>query len=394
MAIFPLLLLLSAVIRPLGWRDLPDGLRRRIPEEAFQGRIEAANRDMARRERDGEWDALIYYALQSRAFTALPPVEPALSARRFVDAMPAGEKACYLRGECSSASPIPAGALRRLLAFQRSGARDPRTASLRPLLATGDAAAEYRRAMRFLYLKEFARAPDSYRSRGLSTDTALVSSFTVWNALGILSGVRPKPRIERVLIAGPGLDLASRTRLGENTPPQSSQPYLAAKALRELGLAETVAIDCLDISPRVVAFIDRFPTHPVLQLPAETEASAEPEFLTWRRSLGTRLVLSPAEAESIRAYRANILTQRASGSYDLVIATNILLYFTDRELELAIAGISSMLRPGGYFVHNELRPGLEGLLSVSGMAPVAGRTLRIAPGLLDALAIYRRTPVQ
>ena len=99
--------------------------------------------------------------------------------------------------------------------------------------------------------------------------------------------------------------------------------------------------------------------------------------------------MPPEIAEHVHAARANLLTERSDARYDLVIVTNVLLYFSDPELELAMGSIASMLRTDGYLIHNELRPALEQISSEAGLTAVTGRTLRIAPGLLDAFAIYR-----
>ena len=53
----------------------------------------------------------------------------------------------------------------------------------------------------------------------------------------------------------------------------------------------------------------------------------------------------------------NIVTQRLEPSspgepFDLVIATNILLYYDVFEQSLAAANIVRMLRPGGFFLSN------------------------------------------
>lgn len=382
------LLLLAIAVRPLSWADLPDGLRIKIPMAEFARRTDLASTDMARREREGEWDALIYYALQSRSFTHLPPIEPAVSARGFVDSLQPERRACYLSGECNAADAVPMDAAARLAALRRS-AKPGRARYFRTLMNSGDPGAEYRRAMRFLYRKEFADDPASYRTRGLSTDTGLAPSYTVWNALNVLHAIHPKFRVQRALIIGPGLDVASRTALAEHAEPQSYQPYLTALALRHLGMAETVEVHCLDVNPRVIAFIDNFFRKPTLEFPRSDEAQAEPAYRAWRKTLGDRLAVPPEIAEHVHAARANLLTERSDARYDLVIVTNVLLYFSDPELELAMGSIASMLRTDGYLIHNELRPALEKINSEAGLTAVSGRSLRIAPGLLDAFAIYR-----
>ena len=84
---------------------------------------------------------------------------------------------------------------------------------------------EYLRAMRFIYQKEFVAqragadaVAELYRTRGLSTDTAVEAGYVVYNGLGIVRALDPERRIRRVLIVGPGLDLAPRTGLLEAGP--------------------------------------------------------------------------------------------------------------------------------------------------------------------------------
>src|SRR5262249_24345142 len=124
------------------------------------------------------------------------------------------------------------------------------------------------RAMRFLYQKEFVaqHSPDAadavaalYRSRGLSTDTADEAGYVVYLGLGVLKSLEPDLRVGRVLIVGPGLDLAPRTGLTDEAPPESHQPWAVIDALVGLGLARVDDLDivCADINPRVVDHLER-----------------------------------------------------------------------------------------------------------------------------------------
>ena len=127
---------------------------------------------------------------------------------------------------------------------------------------------EYVRAMRFIYRKEFlaprgaagsAAVHDLYRERGLSTDTAVESGFVIQTGLAVLKALEPDRRVRRVLIVGPGLDLAPRTGLLEEAPPQSYQPWSVMDALVSLGLSrvDDLAIVGVDINPRVVEHLRR-----------------------------------------------------------------------------------------------------------------------------------------
>jgi hypothetical protein len=381
--------MLVITVRPLVWEDLPEGLHIRLPKIDFARRVAVARKDMARRQREGDWDTLIYYALQSHAFTEMPTIEPAVSARRFVDSMETGQRSCYLNGQCPTAGAVPADASARLQQLRHS-TQGGRVQFFQQLLRTGDASAEYRRAMRFLYRKEFADDPTPYRDRGLSTDTSLAQSYTVWNALTVLHAVDPKFRVRRALIVGPGLDVASRTGLTDQAEPQSFQPYLTPTALRQLKMADTVDIDCLDVNPNVIEFIAHFPSKPVLEFPDASASAGEREFQDWRKRLGERMTFPHQISEHVHAAKANILTERSDATYDLIVVTNVLIYFTNEELELAMGSIASMLRPEGYVIHNELRPELEAISSAASLMAVTGRSFRIAPRLFDAFAIYKR----
>ncbi|WP_217551393.1 hypothetical protein, partial [Pantoea sp. GbtcB22] len=76
----------------------------------------------------------------------------------------------------------------------------------------------------------------------------------VYNGLGVLKSLAPATRIRRVLIVGPGLDLAPRTGFLETNAPQSYQPWAVIDALVSLGLAriDDLAVVGADINPRVV----------------------------------------------------------------------------------------------------------------------------------------------
>jgi hypothetical protein len=70
----------------LRYQDLPASIERRFDAKTFDARTQALERETTeRRRREGEFDHLIYYALQSQRFTQLPWIEPALSARELME---------------------------------------------------------------------------------------------------------------------------------------------------------------------------------------------------------------------------------------------------------------------------------------------------------------------
>jgi hypothetical protein len=316
--------------------------------------------------------------------------------------------------------------------------RDPRSDQFRELigisLGPGEVPLsllrnEYARSMRFLYRKEFEQGAESlYHDRGLSTDTQVEANYAVW---GMLSALAAKPSarpLNRVLIVGPGLDLAPRTDLVDVYEPQSFQPFAVADALITLKLAERSAlrIECIDVNAQVISFLRDFARrkqrllHLFSGLADRPDRSLTAEFKGYFRSLlggigreeppvvrpalGARLqktVLIDQEiARQITASRLDVITERfePSPGYDLVVATNVLQYFGDAELLLAIANIASMLGDGGFFLHNEARPELAAVTTRLGLPPTQSRTFLIAGtranGLFDGAAIHQkiRTP--
>jgi SAM-dependent methyltransferase len=217
------------------------------------------------------------------------------------------------------------------------------------------------------------------------------------------------------LVIGPGLDFAPRTELIDAFRPQSFQPYAVADAVLGLHLAQLgeLRIDCVDINNRVIDFINRFPAgNRRLHLYSEPGVAdyneyfaglgsfigaAAPETQTPKLPPGfleRSIVVNNQVAAAIHAIRLNILTERLEQSYDLVIATNVLLYFNPNELSLALTNIAKMLRPGGCFVHNDLRPVTEADGDLLQMPPVAARSILIAHGrrapLYDSFSICRK----
>jgi hypothetical protein len=280
--------------------------------------------------------------------------------------------------------------------------------------------------MTFLFQKEFAdRAPDTvarlYETRGLSTDTAVEAGYAVHAGLGILKGLDGSRRVRRVLIVGPGIDLAPRTGLLEAGPPESYQPWAVIDALVSLGLSQLDDLEVVgaDINPRVVDHLRASrQSPPVLQLVSGIGESATltfaPGYREYFAGLGKaigsvragirapvghvskRVSVGRKAASTLRAEQLNIVTGRFDGeTFDLVIATNILPYFGGAELTLALANIASMVAPGGLFLHNDTRPIVQEDAAAAGLPAEQSRqvivaTVKGAPPLADTIVLHRR----
>ncbi|PYR71848.1 MAG: hypothetical protein DMF86_25075, partial [Acidobacteria bacterium] len=229
-----------------------------ITAGGFPAYVQRVHQSNLRRVREGDLDHLIFYALQSARFTDLPPIEPALSAKGLVESLAPRERDTFLRTSRAPLARIPVPVRSRVGALIRAvdlPSQDPRLAYFRALVnetfpvrsaRLPGLLHEYLRAMRFLYEKEFVaqRSPGAadavaglYRARGLSTDTEVEAGYLVYLGLAILRSLDPNVRVRRVLIVGPGLDLAPRTGLLEAGPPESYQPWAVIDALIGLRLS-------------------------------------------------------------------------------------------------------------------------------------------------------------
>lgn len=420
-------------VRRIAWADVvplqarldADG----VSDRTFDDRISRLAFDNARRIRLGDIDHLVFYLLQSTRYTSLPPIEPALSARAFVAGLRVDAQPAFLRGE-DPRRPLDEAVRSRVRAFidaARRPGHDARLAYFARLLAdeVPDEAAreswlasEYLRVMRFVYEKEFgagrgstADAAALYRTRGLSTDTAVEAGFVVSQAIGMLRGLDPRRRVRRVLLIGAGLDLAPRTTLVESAPPQSYQPWAVLDALVGVGVSALgdVTIVTADINPRVVEHLRAAATTPpelllVSGLGDDGRVTLAPGYREYFAGLGRaigevddgqggagRAVSVPAghlfrrirvarqAASAIDAVRLDIVTERLTEApFDLVVATNVLPYFDDHALALALTNIAAMLGPGGVLLHNESRPALHALAPSLGLPPSHSRHALIA----------------
>ena len=185
---------------------------------------------------------------------------------------------------------------------------------------------------------------------------------------------------------GPGLDFTNKAEGYDFYPLQTIQPFALADSLVRTGLATAadLRMTTFDLSPRVNQHLETARDRALqgtpydLQLPLDADDSTHhwtPELVSYWQHFGERIGSSiqalapPAPGLRVRAIRIppdvmkyvaprdlNIVVQRLAGSeppaFDLVVATNILVYYDAFEQGLALANVASLLRPGGYFVTN------------------------------------------
>jgi hypothetical protein len=243
----------------------------------------------------------------------------------------------------------------------------------------------------------YARAPTPEQSvrfgdRGLSSDTSILPGFAIEQALEAMASERllGAGSVRRIAIVGPGLDFTDKREGYDFYPQQTLQPFAVIDSLIRLGLAarNELQIATFDLSDRVNQHLEaarqraRAGGAYVLQLPRDKDSAWVPELIAYWKRFGDRIgeplkpSAPPVELASVdvRAVRVppaivltvmphdvNIVLQRlepltASEQFDLVIATNLLVYYDVFERSLALANVEKMLRPGGIFLANNSSP--------------------------------------
>src|SRR6267142_5922096 len=100
----------------------------------------------------------------------------------------------------------------------------------------------------------------------------------------------------------------------------------------------------------------------------------------------------PEFVRGMRALDLNVVLQReegpAEGKFDLLIATNILVYYDTFEQSLALANVQTMLRPGGFLLTNNLLLELPSSKMKSGDYVSVEYSTRETDG--DQIVWYRR----
>ncbi len=450
---------------PISYDDVPAELhpwlqQQGINRENFADHISTIRQNTDERERMGEYDHLIFFLLQSSRFTSHPRVEPAISAYDFVHKLDQSKRKKLLAEESRfipSENEIPKSVKARMADFIKAiksqTGDDIRLSHFNNLLIKAKGPdlsieekllAEYSRAMRFLYLKEFASreikqtevaayVASLYQSRGHSTDTQIEANFAVNTALIMLKALRastesitPSFKLNKVLIVGPGLDFAPRTDLIDLFGPQSYQPFAVADALISLKLADEsrLQIHCVDINERVLAYLQNLRRQEKVSLfivSGVKDNLANPlaeDFKSYFREFGRNigdesrlalpdqisshlsksLLIRPEIIRTISADRLNIIVERYQNSphYDLVIVTNVFPYFNQSELLFALTNIAAMITDGGYFIHNELQTIPPEFIAPLGLPLQQARTVMISSDktapLFDGVAIHRKSP--
>jgi len=229
-----------------------------------------------------------------------------------------------------------------------------------------------------------------FRDRGLSSDTSIFPGFGIEQTLAVLraNALVATGSVHRVAIVGPGLDFADKRQGYDFYPLQTIQPYAVIDSLIRLGLAlpDQIRVTTFDVSPRVNHHLEEARQRAdaggayVLNLPQRADLFGwSPYLISYWANLGDRIgtAIPPAvtppdtvqvkmrtvrvRADIVKAIvpdDLDIVVQRldslASGDlFDVIIATNVLVYYSVFEQSLALGNVATMLRPGGLFLSNQ-----------------------------------------
>jgi SAM-dependent methyltransferase len=259
-----------------------------------------------------------------------------------------------------------------------------------------------------------------FAARGVSLDTSILPNFAVEQALRDLKsrGVLREGQLARVAVVGPGLDFIDKNDEAayDYYPQQTLQPFALYDSILRLNLAPNskLSMTILDISPRVLEHVQhaRKAAEYTIQLPRDA-ALAWPQPLmnywtTFGNTIGTNVApLKPPSGLSNIAARAvrvrpevvracevmdlNIVVERLNlpekERFDLIVGTNIFVYYNLFQQALALENAGAMLKSGGLLLTNDRLPVVPGgLMREAGVTEIRYND----QGAREAIGWYRR----
>jgi SAM-dependent methyltransferase len=242
-----------------------------------------------------------------------------------------------------------------------------------------------------------------FSDRGVSLDTSILPDFSIEQTLRDLKqrGLLREGQVARVAVIGPGLDFIDKNEESgyDYYPQQTVQPFALYDSLLRLKLARinALSLSIFDISQRVLDHLDRARerarknTGYVIQLPRDVGRPWPPALIDYWRSLGDQVgtsmkpirppdmfqPLNGGRGLETRAVRVrpdvvlacepvdlNIVLERgdlpAANRFDLIVGTNIFIYYDPFEQMLALENAGAMLKPGGLLLTNDRLPEVPG----------------------------------
>jgi SAM-dependent methyltransferase len=376
-------------------------------EAAWPAWVRARDAEIRSRVADGDSDSVVHLLLFGTSFTKAPRASSRELAALVSDP-PGALAALAARIDDFVAAVVSPGSNARMTLVREVVAREGidvdstngRTSLRRHLeqraLALGRAGADQLAAM----VGQPGSVSTIFRERGLSTDTTLSVDFGLDRALEALKAgaVLGEDSVRRVAIIGPGLDFIDKQNGYDFYAQQTIQPFALVDSLRRTSLARSAGLQVVafDLSPRVLRHLEDARTRArakrpyLVVLPRSLERPSTPGFVGYWERFGDRIgepagapvvpptagrvavravTVRPDVVLAVEARDLNVVLQRedvaAEGGFDLVVATNVLLYYDVFEQSLAMANIAALLRPGGLLLTNTRLIELPGVPMVS-----------------------------
>jgi len=371
----PQLRTLTSAERETAW---PDWVARRDAE--IRARLAA-----------GDEDSVITFLLFGVSFTSQPRYSFATAAAaRVPDAV--------------AADPVVQGRIRDMVAAVSSPGANERLQFARRVIerhgidiatAAGKQAAEQvlRDALKRMladyntYFTDSSPGATLFRNRGLSSDTSIYAAYAIDAALKDIAakGVLRAGSVRRVAVVGPGLDFTDKQEGYDFYPLQTIQPFAVIDSVRARNLAAAdLRIATYDLNPRVNDHIESARQRAArgsaytIQFPRDATQRWQRDLLSYWTRAGEKIgetvpaIRPPAAAgrvdvravrirpdvvQAITPYDLDVILQRPeplpdNERFDLVIATNILIYYDVFEQSLALANLARMLHSGGVLLTN------------------------------------------
>jgi len=227
-----------------------------------------------------------------------------------------------------------------------------------------------------------------FRERGLSSDTSILVDFALDQTLEAINarGLLAAGSVRNVGVVGPGLDFTDKHYGYDFYPQQTIQPFAVIDSLLRLGLARigSLQLTTFDVNERITEHIEAARARAregkayELTLPRDLDAPWSKALVAYWERFGARIGTAagnvsvppnagnvrvrgvrvrPAVVTSIVPRTLNVVLQRLDGltagdRFDLIVATDVLIYYDVFEQSLALANLVALLRPGGLLLSN------------------------------------------
>jgi hypothetical protein len=377
---------------------------------AWQHYVRQRDREVRARLQQGDLDTLANLLLFGTSYTRQPVITPALL-NEISSGAPTDQSAAWntyrQRLHDLTAGLASPGAYQRLIymrsLLEKQGFRFQTAADLdevqnflaanlvRMLRDDQSFAAALETARKADAEAEFKARSQVFEQRGISLDTTLFPNFAIEQALKQLKnrGLLKVGSVERVAVAGPGLDVINKDAGFDFYPEQTIQSFALIDSLVRLGLAKSaqLTVTTLDISANVNSHLN-FARQRALQgksyavqLPLRSDIHWTNAAVSYWQKFGSAIgksspPLAPpkgagemklravhipsSQVMRVRPVDLNVVLQHlalpANRRFDLIIGTNIFVYYGEFEQSLAEINIAQMLKPNGILLTNDALP--------------------------------------